>query len=77
MEQLSDFVLQMQPFPIEVDHSMEALPPDSRIRQVYPEDLFENGKPDMRPMYNCEWVAHRSGPAFACQVPTPHSPTAE
>ncbi|KAI0335325.1 alpha/beta-hydrolase [Cubamyces sp. BRFM 1775] len=30
-------------FPMIVDHSMEALPPTSRIRQVYPDDLFPNG----------------------------------
>ncbi|EIW64718.1 alpha/beta-hydrolase [Trametes versicolor FP-101664 SS1] len=30
-------------FPVSVDHSMEALPATSRIRQIYPEDLFPNG----------------------------------
>ncbi|RPD82604.1 hypothetical protein L226DRAFT_565165 [Lentinus tigrinus ALCF2SS1-7] len=30
-------------FPIRADPSMEVLPPDSPIRQIYPEDLFENG----------------------------------
>ncbi|KAI0639351.1 alpha/beta-hydrolase [Trametes polyzona] len=30
-------------FPIPVDHSMEALPADSRLRQIYPEDLYPNG----------------------------------
>ncbi|KAI0801315.1 alpha/beta-hydrolase [Fomes fomentarius] len=30
-------------FPLPVDHSMEALPPDSPIRKIYPEDLFPNG----------------------------------
>ncbi|KAI0669949.1 alpha/beta-hydrolase [Trametes maxima] len=30
-------------FPIPVDLSMEALPPTSRIRQIYPADLFPNG----------------------------------
>ncbi|KAH9835600.1 alpha/beta-hydrolase [Rhodofomes roseus] len=29
------------PFP--VHHSIAALPPDSRIRQIYPDDLFPNG----------------------------------
>ena len=31
-------------FPVAVDTSMEALPADSRIRQIYPDDLFPNGK---------------------------------
>ncbi|KAI0361681.1 alpha/beta-hydrolase [Trametes cingulata] len=30
-------------FPIPVDPSMEALPATSRIRQIFPEDLFPNG----------------------------------
>ncbi|KAI0778134.1 alpha/beta-hydrolase [Trametes elegans] len=30
-------------FPFPVDHSMEVLPPTSRLRQIYPEDLFPNG----------------------------------
>ena len=34
----------MTQFPIPTDHSMEALPEDSRIRQLYPDDLFPNGK---------------------------------
>ncbi|KAI0724500.1 alpha/beta-hydrolase [Cerioporus squamosus] len=30
-------------FPVRVDRSMEALPPDSPIRQIYPADLFPGG----------------------------------
>ncbi|KAH9944428.1 alpha/beta-hydrolase [Epithele typhae] len=30
-------------FPVPVDHSMEALPMDCRLRQMYPDDLFPNG----------------------------------
>ncbi|GBE78277.1 alpha/beta-hydrolase [Sparassis latifolia] len=30
-------------FPLAVSHSMEALPASSRIRSIYPEDIFPNG----------------------------------